>query len=458
MMRALLMTIPLILAAAIPVLDTGTAGFVGLSQQGPLDTPTLVTSYEQYADIFGTSTAGLANPFLAPSVAGFFANGGQRLVVVRVASADPLSFIAGLQTLAEVDEIAVVAIPGATSPAVQAALIAHAEGTHDRLAILDPATTDDIQLVQDQRAALDAADGHATLYFPWIWATPAGESLLLPPSGFVAGVYARTDTPDSPVGSIATATDVSYVVTPSEQDILNPLGINAIRLFTGSDVRVWGARTLSSDPEWRYVAVRRTALCLEESIQEGTAWAVFEPNDEPLWAQLRGDVGDFLFERWADGWFQGSTPDDAYFVLCDRSTMTQADLDAGRTVILAGFAPLQPAEFTVLRIVHERPAVGVAFEIPAAGPVLHDAAPNPFNPQTQIRFDLVQGGSVRLGIHDLAGRIVRRLIVGTHLAPGRHERRWDGRDASGASAPSGVYVVRLEASGAVRIGQISLVR
>ena len=462
------MTPTLALAFPIPLLGTGTAGFVGQSQYGPLDQPTLVTSYEEFVDLFGASTAGLANPYLAPSTAGFFANGGERLFVVRVAGADPLDLIGidggapgsrtGLQSLLDVDEIAVVAIPGATSLAVQSALIAHAQTTHDRLAVLDPATADDLQAIQDQRAALADAEGHATLYFPWVQAAPAGESLLLPPSGLVAGIFARTETPDSPVGSIVSATGVSYPVSDAEQDIINPLGINAIRLFAGDDVRVWGARTLTDNPEWRYIAVRRTALCIEESIQEGTSWAVFEPNGEPLWAQLRADANAFLYARWADGWFQGATPDYAYFVRCDLSTMTPADLAAGRTVIIVGLALERPAEFVTLRIVHERAVVGVADELVPAGPILHGAAPNPFNPRTVIAFSLVSAGRVHLQILDLGGRRVHVLLAGEDIAAGRHEYLWDGRDGSGLEAPSGVYLVRLEAGGVSRTEPVTLVR
>ena len=455
-------------ATPIPVLGTGTAGFVGLSQDGPLDQPTLVTSYEEFVAVFGASPAGLANPYLAPSVAGFFLNGGLRLYVVRVATADPDAFIGndggppgtrtGLQSLVDVDEVAVVAIPGATSLTVQAALIAHAEATNDRLAILDPVTTDGPQVVQDQRAALDAAQGHAALYFPWVWAEPTGDLLLLPPSGLVAGIFAGTDTPDSPVGSIVSAIDVSYYLTDPEQDILNPLGINAIRLFGGGDVRVWGARTLATNPEWRYIAVRRTGLCLEESIQTGTAWAVFEPNDEPLWAQLRADVTDFMYERWLAGWFQGATPEDAFFVRCDASTMTPEDIAAGRTIILVGFAPQAPAEFVLITILHERPATAVSPELVDPSPVLLAATPNPFNPRTVIGFDLPRGGPASLRIYDLAGRVVRELLAGEDLVAGRHEYRWDGRDGSGAGVPSGVYLVRLVAGSSTRAGRVTLVR
>jgi hypothetical protein len=456
---ALLLLPALAAAVPIPLLDTGAAGFVGQAERGPVGEPVLVTSLADFADRFGLDSSGLANPHLAPSVAGFFANGGERLWVVRTATADPFDLIdTGLAALRAVDEVAMVAIPGATSLVVQTALIAHARDAGDRLAILDPATLDDLEAIQQQRASLLAAEGHAALYFPWLEAEPLGEPLLVPPSGFVAGVYARNDPPEAPVGQLALATGVSYAVSDAEQAVLNPLGINAIRQFTAGEVRVWGARTLASDPEWIYVPVRRTALNLEESIDEGTEWAVFEPNDETLWAQLRADVGDFLLARWQQGWFQGATPDDAYFVRCDLTTMTQDDIDAGRTVVLVGFAPLRPAEFVILRIVHERGAVGAPDAVAATGPVLHGAAPNPFNPRTEVVFELPRPATVSLRIHDLAGRLVRSLARGEGLPAGRHARGWDGRDDAGRGLPSGVYLVELRADGASRQGRLTLVR
>jgi hypothetical protein len=447
------------LAVPIPLLDFDAAGFVGQAERGPLGEAVLVTSFEDFADRFGLGNEGLANPYLAPAAAGFFANGGARLWVVRTATADPEDLVGtGLAALAGVDEVAAVAIPGATDLAVQEALIAHAETAGDRMAILDPATLDDLEAIQAQRAALESAAGHAALYFPWLEVAPFGTALLVPPSGWVAGVYARTDPPDAPIGELAQVIGLSYAITQEEQELLNPLGINAIREFRAGDFRVWGARTVSSDPEWRYVPVRRIALNLRESLHAGTHWAVFEPNDENLWAQLRADVGDFLHARWQEGWFQGATADDAYFVRCDLTTMTPADLEAGRTVILVGFAPLRPAEFLILRIVHERAVLGVDPDVPGAPPVLLGAAPNPFNPRTGIAFELPRPAVVSLRIHDLAGRLVRTLAAGESLPAGRHERAWDGRDARGHGLSSGVYLIELRAGGATVSRRMTLVR
>lgn len=454
-------------AEAIGGVPTGTAGFVGQSQSGPLDQPTLVTSYGGFLATFGGSSAGLANPHLAPSIAAFFANGGARCYVVRVADANDASLIGvdagpglrtGLQALRDVDEVSIVAIPGATTLAVQTNMIALCESEGDRVAILDPGSTNDVSAVLAQRAGLGSAAGFAALYFPWVQAAPAGTSLLLPPSGFVAGVYARTAAHDSPVGSVATATGLSLNLSASQQDALNVAGVDALREFTGQGILVWGARTISSDPEWRYVAVRRTALYLEESIGEGTEWAILEPNDPILWTNLRSCVEDFLYGLFVAGWFPGITPDDAYFVRVDASTMTQTDIDEGRTILLVGFAPVTPSEFMLLRIVHQRPSGTAVSPAAVLGARLLPAVPNPFHPRTEIHFDLSAPGTVRLEIYDLAGRRVRTLQPSQSMGTGRYVVPWAGDDDRGAPVASGTYVVRLDTGIATQTGRITLVR
>ena len=453
-------------ATPIALADGGTAGFVGQAQQGPLDQPVLVESYAQFTATFGASTGGLADPYLAPSAAAFFVNGGQHLWVVRVAGADDASLIGsdggspasrtGLQALRDVDAIALVAIPGAVAPAVQAALITHCENVGHRLAILDAASASDLNAVIAQRAALSTADGYAALYFPWVQAAPAGESLLLPPSGFVAGVMARTAPPVVPTGAVISATGVSFAVNTTQQNQLTPLGIDTIRFLAGQGVQVWGARTLAGNPQWIYASARRVGLTIAASVQAGTAWCLPQPNDAALWAQLRSDTADFMQGLFLAGWFQGVTPDQAYFVRCDQTTMTQQDLDAGRTNILVGFAPITPAEFLILTIVQQRSAATAA---PPGPPSLALPAPhpNPFNPRTTIRFEVPAAGSVRLAVFDLAGRLIRTL-VDADLPPGPHEAIWDGRDSAGRGMASGEYLARLEAGGRARAVRLSLVR
>jgi len=456
-------------ATPIPLIDLGAAGFVGQAESGPLDQPVLVESYAQFVATFGASTAGLSNPYLAPSAAAFFANGGQRLHVVRIAGADDASLIGadggpgartGLQALRDVDEVAVVAIPGATSPAVQSAMLAHCEAMRHRVAVLDPASATDADAVMAQRAGLSTTDGFGALYFPWVIAAPAGALQQLPPSGFVAGIFARTSPPVSPAGTtngvVSTATGVSVAVSSTLQGTLNPLGINAIRFFAGSGVLVFGARTLAGDLEWQYVPVRRSGIAIEKSLERGTRWALSEPNDETLWAQLRADVGDFLHSLFLAGWLQGASADEAYFVRCDASTMTAQDIADGRTVILVGFAPVSPGEFVLLRIVQDRSAVtGVPPGAPA--PALAAPRPNPARAGTTLSFDLAHADAVTLQILDVGGRAVRTLVAGEALGAGRHERAWDGRDDTGAPLPAGVYFARLVSGGRAAVRRAALV-
>jgi hypothetical protein len=463
-----LLCVPAMVSAIpIPLVQTQTAGFVGLAAQGPLDQPVLLNSYAEFVATFGGSTAGLANPYLAPSVAGFFANGGVRLAVVRVGALDDNTVIGvdgglpggrtGLQALLEVDDVAMIAIPGVATAAVQAAMILHCEQAGDRLAILDPALPGDLAAIQAQRAALSTTNGFGALYFPWLTAAPAGTNLLLPPSGFVAGSYSATDASSSPVGVIATATGLSYDVTTAEQDVLNVQGINAIRNLSG--VRIWGARTLAASAEWRYVSVRRMACNLEESLTEGTAWCLGEPNDSFLWTALRQEVDTFLYGRFLAGWLQGTTPSQAYFVQCNANqTMTNLDLAEGRTIIQIGFAPLVPAEFVIQRIVHQRPDLSPVPGGQLSRFTLQAPVPNPFNPATAVAFTLGQDMRISLRILDVGGRVVRLLLNDQPLAAGEHRQFWNGQDESGRGVSSGVYLVQMQGQGEMQARRIVLVR
>jgi len=207
-----------------------------------------------------------------------------------------------------------------------------------------------------------ASGDYGAIYFPWVLAPdPIGvgrnPKILLPPSGFLAGLYARIDnsrgvfkapagTEAGLSGALGTATEVS----DTEQDRLNPVSVNVIRTVPGSGFVVWGTRTIGSDASWRYIPVRRMAIFLRVSIYYGIQWAVFEPNDEALWASLRLNIRAFMLTQFRAGAFQGSKPDDAFFVKCDSSTTTQQDIDNGVVNILVGFAPLKPAEFVVLKL------------------------------------------------------------------------------------------------------------
>ena len=207
-----------------------------------------------------------------------------------------------------------------------------------------------------------AAGDYGAVYFPWIYAPdPIGQGrnpkILLPPSGFIAGIYARTDNArgvfKAPAGTeagVAGALAPFVAVSDVEQDQLNPILVNVIRSVPGSGLVVWGTRTIGSDASWRYIPVRRMAIFLRVSIYNGIQWAVFEPNDEPLWSSLRLNIRAFMLTQFRAGAFQGSKPDEAFFVLCDSTTTTQQDIDNGVVNILVGFAPLKPAEFVVLKL------------------------------------------------------------------------------------------------------------
>lgn len=275
----------------------------------------------------------------------------------------------GLAALGAFDDIAIVALPdGGTMPtpdevqAVAGQLIHHAEQHRYRIALVDAARNSSLSDVRSFRGQFDSQ--YAALYHPWVevpdpLAAPApGESprtLLLPPSGFIAGIYARSDSErgvhKAPANEIVRGlTRFEFDIGKSQQDVLNAEGINCLRHFEGRGYRVWGARTMSADPEWKYVSLRRLCIYIEHSIDKATQWVVFEPNSERLWVSIRSSIENFLQGLWRDGALIGAKPEEAYFVRCDRSTMSQNDLDNGRMICLIGIAPSRPAEYLMLRI------------------------------------------------------------------------------------------------------------
>jgi phage tail sheath protein FI len=243
--------------------------------------------------------------------------------------------------------------------AVQLAMIAHCENMKDRFAILDCPPGLNPQQIKDWRMTETGYDTkYGALYYPWIRvANPLGngESIVVPPCGYMAGIYARSDTErgvhKAPANEVIRgAMGVETLITKSEQDILNPIGINCIRTFPGRGIRVWGARTLSSDASWRYINVRRLFNFVEKSIQMGTQWIVFEPNDPDLWARIRRDIGAFLTNVWRTGALFGATPAQAFYVKCDEETNPPEVRDLGQVIIEIGLAPSKPAEFVIFRI------------------------------------------------------------------------------------------------------------
>ncbi|WP_345783330.1 phage tail sheath family protein [Natrialbaceae archaeon AArc-T1-2] len=263
----------------------------------------------------------------------------------------------GLAAFEEIDDISIVCVPDQARESLDLAEpVAEHCGHEDR--------QDRIGLIQAERGFDVAGDPelplrseYAAFYCPWIEIHDpvTGRPKEVPPGGHVAGIYARSDAEHgvhkAPANEVVRgAQGLGITITDAEQSILNPGGINCIRSFRGRGIRVWGARTMASDPSWKYVNVRRLFLYLRESIDEGTQWAVFEPNNEDLWARVRQTITNFLRDVWEDGALMGSTPEEAFYVKCDRSTMTQNDIDNGRLICEIGVAPVKPAEFVIFRI------------------------------------------------------------------------------------------------------------
>ena len=274
----------------------------------------------------------------------------------------------GLKTFEDIDEISIVAAPGATvgytddstrGDGIIQALITHCQIVMKyRVAVLESGDNQILSEVRDLRGKIDST--HAALYYPWVTIpdpldVTGREEIQVSPAGFVSGIYARTDILHgvfkAPANEVAMgAVDFERILNKAEQDVLNPLGINCFRFFQGRGFRLWGARTISSDPEWKYISVRRYFAYLEHSIDRGTQWAVFENNSEPLWKNVRLTIEDFLTNEWRNGALMGTKPEEAFFVRCDRTTMTQNDFDNGRLVCLIGVAVVKPAEFVIFRI------------------------------------------------------------------------------------------------------------
>ena len=276
----------------------------------------------------------------------------------------------GFGGLEEVDTVTMLSVPDLMAAyqagvidlegvqAVQLAMIAHCELMGDRVAILDAPPGLNAQQIREWRRDKAKYDSkYATLYWPWIkiFDPLAGQMALVPPSGHLAGIWARSDDTrgvhKAPANEVIRgAVDLAQGITKGEHDQLNPEGINVLRAFPGRGIRVWGARTLSSDPAWRYINVRRLFNYIEGSILRGTQWVVFEPNDMALWERVKRTVNSFLVRVWRDGALFGATPQEAFYVKCDAETNPSEVIDAGQLIVEIGIAPVKPAEFVVFRI------------------------------------------------------------------------------------------------------------
>jgi phage tail sheath protein FI len=367
----------------IEAVGTSTVGFLGMCNKGPVNKPVFITNWSQFVNTFGEFKD---SPFLAHAIYGFFNNGGTRCFVTNVGAAPAAAapskegakpagkpdnkmmvsmFIGedkgpnnrtGLKTFEDIDEISLVSAPGMTEPAIQDALLTHCEVKKDRFAVLDSP-----EVIEDggvDKIPKPRDSKYGAYYFPWIEVyDPDKGNIFVPPSGHVLGIYARTDAErgvhKAPANEVVRgALGLKYNISRGEQDILNPKGINCIRDFSrrGRGIRVWGARTISSDASWRYINVRRLFIMIEESIEIGTQWVVFEPNDHLLWKRITRDIRSFLYRIWRTGALFGKTPEEAFYVKCDEETNPMEVIDAGQCITEIGICPVKPAEFVIFRI------------------------------------------------------------------------------------------------------------
>ncbi|MEU5553057.1 MULTISPECIES: phage tail sheath subtilisin-like domain-containing protein [unclassified Micromonospora] len=391
-------------AGARPIgpVGTSTAAFVGVApdRTARLGEALAVNNWTEFLRLYADGDEFESTP-LARAVFGFLDNGGTRCWVVNVGEGGALTGSGrqrgGLDLLEAIDEISIVAAPGFHDAVAHEALLSLAERTRTMVAICDPAPDiDDISTLTrvatagSGRAAKPTEGGDSpassggsggagggttgssggpqahrprqsdfgALYFPWLRVRDplSGDLVLTPPSGHLAGIWARTDAlrgvHKAPANEpVRGAVDLGHLVTRSEHDVLNPKGVNVIRYFPGEGIRVWGARTLAAEAsEWRYLNVRRLSIAIEQAIANGTRWMVFEPNDYTLWRSIRRDIGAFLTRVWRDGALLGRTPEEAFFVKCDEETNPADVRDAGMVVAHIGIAVVKPAEFVVFKL------------------------------------------------------------------------------------------------------------
>lgn len=315
----------------------------------------------------GTPGAEIVPPFVqiageGEAVASVSMSGGSNGSVTSLSAAD---FIGedrgagkrtGIQSFLDNDMVSLMAVPGVTDPNVQLTLVAHCENLGSRFAVLD--MPKDLKKVDELITHRDIFDSnYAALYHPWLTVFDPldKKNISIPPSGSMLGIYARSDNTrgvhKAPANEVVRGcVGLECQFNKGEQDILNPKGINLIRSFPGQGIRVWGARTATSNSSWKYVNVRRLFIFIEESIKANTNWAVFEPNDEVLWVRVQRTISVFLTNLWRNGSLAGTSPEEAFFVNIGRNTMSQDDIDNGRLICVIGVAPVKPAEFVIFRI------------------------------------------------------------------------------------------------------------
>jgi phage tail sheath protein FI len=346
---------------AIPSVPTAVTAFVGRAARGHVNMPIPIGSFGEFQEQFGGRRS---NTSLSSAVHDYFTNGGSKAIIVRIADGgrDPGSdLLAGIKALEQTNIFNLLCIPPVADDDVPLEVWqAAADYCQQRRAFL---IVDPPQSWRDAKAAIAGREkmitsANAALYFPRLRRT---RSDFLAPGGAVAGVYARTDAQQgvwkAPAGVEAVLKGIdglTVTLSDAELQTLNPLNINCLRTIDSIGHVIWGARTMAGDDGeesiWKYVSVRRLFLFIEESVDRGTSWTVFEPNNEPLWAKLRQSITAFMDDLFRKGAFQGASAQDAYFVKCDNTTTSESDIEQGKVNILIGFAPLRPAEFVILKI------------------------------------------------------------------------------------------------------------
>jgi uncharacterized protein len=362
-------------ARPIEPVGTSTAGFIG---KAPVSNPDFfkkaerVNNWTEFCNKFAPASDNGQKPAgtpLSSAVYGFFENGGSVCYVVDIGDGPVVD---GTNALETQDNIAIVAAPGYTDFPAYNALLSHCAGLGDRVAILDgpgpdAQKVDDLVTVMVDKPsggvsglrAPKSDKGFGSFYYPWIRIydpLPPNDKVDVPPSGHIAGIWARTDATrgvhKAPANEIIRgAVGLTHYLAHSEIGELNESGVNSLRYLSREGIVVWGARTLADQAgDWRYLNVRRLFCMIEESIVTSTRWIVFEPNDYTLWKSIRRDITAFLTLLWRGGALMGRTPEEAFFVKCDEETNPQASIDLGYVVTIIGIAPVKPAEFVVFRI------------------------------------------------------------------------------------------------------------
>jgi phage tail sheath protein FI len=374
----------------LEAVETGVTAFLGVTEKGPANQPTRVGSYDQYEKVFGAGES-----YLTTAVRGFFDNGGQSAYLINVApegglDPTPDDFIGqqgtvprGLQLLERLEDLDLVIAPdlmthyrksvGFAEPehvlAVQRAMVEHCEKMHERFCLLDSLPGQSMQEAIDWRGHFDTS--HAAFYFPWV-RVRSGEnaSVPVPASGHIAGAIARTDRSEGvhrapAIQPIEGVIDVAQRVRKRDRDFCFDHRINTLAAFPGRGIRIWGARTLSSDQAFMQINVRRLFILIRKSVEKFAKWVVFEPNEPSLWKKIVRSCDVFLDELWQKGALVGNSREEAFYVKCDEETNPPQARDVGQLICEIGIAPVKPAEFIIVRI-HQWTRERVAEAEPAA--------------------------------------------------------------------------------------------